>query len=418
MSGLAAAVAITVSMPAEAAFAADALDPSFGYQGKVVLSGGDFGATARDVVVARNGAIIAVGSDASGDPETDTTLFGLRPNGELDYSFGSRGIAGFDEGDSDYGKSAVVQSTGDVVVVGTDSANQIWLARFNSDGSLDHDFGASGVERLPFPLDGATEHFAIARTRADRILVSLITDRQELVVTRRLPNGGPDRSFSKDGAEVLPSDRLAGGLSYDVPIAALGDGRVVVGVEKPTGFVLVGLAPDGEPDRSFAGDGVTIEGYGRPFIQLWDLAVRPNGALVVVGSRSHETKKPPKPYVTHPYAARFTADGRPDRSFGRRGRVELGRTGPDGEFLSVVLQRGGRVVAVGYAAADFLIARYRPDGRLDRSFSDDGVETTDVLGFDRASGVALERSGDIVAAGTVVPGGGPEEVGVVRYLGR
>ena len=58
-------------------------------------------------------------------------------------------------------------------------------------------------------------------------------------------------------------------------------------------------------------------------------------------------------------------------------------------------RRDGKIVAVGGRQRrrdDFALARYNPNGSLDTSFSGDGKQTTDFGGYDGASGVALQAT--------------------------
>jgi len=66
---------------------------------------------------------------------------------------------------------------------------------------------------------------------------------------------------------------------------------------------------------------------------------------------------------------------------------------------------------------DFALARYRPDGRLDRRCGTHGITVTDLGGSDVANALAVQRDGKVVLTGaTVVPPGSPDaEVAVARY---
>jgi len=71
----------------------------------------------------------------------------------------------------------------------------------------------------------------------------------------------------------------------------------------------------------------------------------------------------------------------------------------------VVLQHDGRIVAAGDTqgpgGSDLGLARYRPDGRLDRGFGIDGTVVTPVSpGTDEVGGLALGPAGRAVVAGT------------------
>ena len=82
------------------------------------------------------------------------------------------------------------------------------------------------------------------------------------------------------------------------------------------------------------------------------------------------------------------------------------------------LQGDGKIVAAGFGADDFAVARYNPNGSLDPSFSGDGLQTTDFLFGtpDLANDVAIQANGRIVAVG--VAGGGVDtgrDFALARY---
>ena len=95
---------------------------------------------------------------------------------------------------------------------------------------------------------------------------------------------------------------------------------------------------------------------------------------------------------------------------------------------AVASQRGGRVVVAGQGTRnryrtedDFAFARFRRDGRLDRSFSGDGKRTVNFggRGFDIAYGLAV-RGRSILATGSTVvgPGAGAVRCADAPRLGR
>src|SRR4029434_11011729 len=77
--------------------------------------------------------------------------------------------------------------------------------------------------------------------------------------------------------------------------------------------------------------------------------------------------------------ARYKLDGSLDPSFSRDGRVQTNFTGAD--FANDVALQGNKIVVVGLSMANngsryFALARYTPDGSLDTNFSGDGKQTT------------------------------------------
>jgi uncharacterized delta-60 repeat protein len=100
----------------------------------------------------------------------------------------------------------------------------------------------------------------------------------------------------------------------------------------------------------------------------------------------------------------FSGDGRQRTDFGGFGDRTWDRA------TGMAIQGDGKIVAVGSTApdpeddaVDFALARHNPNGSLDPSFSGDGRQTTDfggIVGIDRATGVALQGDGKIVVVGS------------------
>lgn len=111
------------------------------------------------------------------------------------------------------------------------------------------------------------------------------------------------------------------------------------------------------------------------------------------------------------------ASGDLDPSFGAGGKV-VTRLGKADEWgAAAARQADGKLVVAGSGSGgDFIFARYLPDGALDASFGANGIVTTDFAGeVDRASAVAIQADGKIVAGGTA-SSGGRTDFAVVRYL--
>ncbi len=108
--------------------------------------------------------------------------------------------------------------------------------------------------------------------------------------------------------------------------------------------------------------------------------------------------------------ARYLPDGSLDKSFSRDGRTTVDFGYGNDLAYAVASQRGGRVVVAGQGTRnryrteeDFAFARFRRDGRLDRGFSGDGKRTVNFGGqrFDIAYGLAV-RGRSIFATGSTV----------------
>jgi uncharacterized delta-60 repeat protein len=107
--------------------------------------------------------------------------------------------------------------------------------------------------------------------------------------------------------------------------------------------------------------------------------------------------------------ARYRPDGSLDATFSGDGTVPT-----DSVWArSVAIQADGRIVVAGAVSVsgelphyDFALLRYTPDGALDTSFASGGMQTTSFSGWledEIAAAVALQRDGKIVAVGTSTP---------------
>jgi len=184
----------------------------------------------------------------------------------------------------------------------------------------------------------------------------------------------------------------------------------------------VGAAPSGGPgdlDPAFGTNGTVVTSFpGQAAVGASGIAVQ--GRNLVVGGGGLSTTAPDF------LLARYRGDGTLDPRFGEGGRVITAMPSADGangvEAVAVAPDR--RVVAVGTAGLGsgnnigFAVARYRPDGRLDQAFGEDGVAITPVgpVGDGGASGLAIAPDGKIVVVGGANDADNNATFAVGRYL--
>jgi uncharacterized delta-60 repeat protein len=167
-------------------------------------------------------------------------------------------------------------------------------------------------------------------------------------------------------------------------------------------LVSVAFGAPGKLDRSFSGNGWrTTDFLGHNDTGL-DVAVQDNGRVVVAGlTRLRGSERD--------FAlARYRRNGRADRSFSSDGKLHTALNDfGDEQAESITLQPNGRLLAAGVTtrrSRNFAVVRYRRDGRLDDSFSGNGKKVTNFGGEDTAADAAVGRSGRIVVAGTTTTG--------------
>ena len=157
-------------------------------------------------------------------------------------------------------------------------------------------------------------------------------------------------------------------------------------------------AAPGDLDPSFGSGGMVTTDFSGAFDKVEDLAIQPDGKIIAVGLADNF------PNTGDFGLARYNPDGSLDLSFGSGGIVTTDFGGFE-EIGSAAIQPDGKIVAVGRVLANstsqFALARYKPDGSLDLTFSGDGKITTAFAGYAELGDVVLQPDGKIVVAGNV-----------------
>ena len=162
-------------------------------------------------------------------------------------------------------------------------------------------------------------------------------------------------------------------------------------------------AADGDLDPSFGKAGRMATDFGHSTDIANAVALQPNGRIVVVGTTYTNNDFSGEDFAL----ARYTANGKPDPSFGTNGKVTTDIPGLAADLSAVLVQPDGKILVAGGAfplftfLGDFKLARYNADGSLDASFGSGGIVTTSFPGQGSyASALALQADGKIIAAGT------------------
>jgi uncharacterized delta-60 repeat protein len=206
--------------------------------------------------------------------------------------------------------------------------------------------------------------------------------------------GDLDTAFSGDGFTVT-TFRDSYGVATSVAIQS--DGRTVVAggmhrnVSIEADFALARYTLDGRLDRTFSGNGRARTDFGARFDEALGVAIQADGKIVVVGRASDDIA-----------VARYEADGDLDASFSRNGKRVIDLGGVDAAF-DVLPQADGKIVMAGTDGRDFAVLRLREGGPMDAGFGVAGVARTDFGGFqDAARAVAIDAAGGIVAGGSAL----------------
>ncbi len=204
----------TVCIHRAEAWPAGKLDMSFNQNGtrKVVFDlGGTEQDTVEQVAVQSDGKIIvgATVDTAIAGPDRDMILFRLNQDGSFDSSFNNTGSVvisfNFGTGKRDILNDLLIQPDGRILVLGSVEQSavddfDIYLARFNVDGSLDTSFSQVGYRIIHHDLGaGNTDEAASIVLRSNGKIVvasrSSSTFGQMLVLTGFNADGSDDNSF-------------------------------------------------------------------------------------------------------------------------------------------------------------------------------------------------------------------------------
>ena len=340
----------------------------------------------RAPVAARGLALAALVATAVSGPAAQAAP------GDLDPRFGSDGIVVVDQGVEEWAYDTVVQPDGKIIgvgnVYGSSTNNDALVFRLNADGTRDQRFG---LRTLDGPGGGEETAYGVALQRDGKIVVAGRTTKNENgAVWRLLPSGARDLTFG-GGDGFVPVD--SGGAEYLIDVAVAPDGRIVVAGSTSVGSqaTVYRLTPTGEPDKTFDTDGAL--GLGDPNSRAQAVAVQRDGKVVVTGQLR------PDYGMT---VRRLTTSGAPDPGFGG-GDGEA--TSPlEGDAYDLVLQPDGRIVVAGRAydpdGSDAWVLRYTAAGMVDGSFGPGGEGAMVDLGdYEEFGSVALTPRGGIVATG-------------------
>jgi uncharacterized delta-60 repeat protein len=351
-------------------------------------------------------------------------------DGGLDTTFGNNGQVR----DVVFGLNEItgiaLQADGKIVVAGdgfTDTFTlDLFVARYNTDGTLDTNFGGAGFVTTDF---GSSDDLAssVAVGSDGKIVVaggsvhldSFGNPDTDFAVARYTTNGALDKTF---GANGLVTTDFGSAADAAFSVAVQKDGKIVIaGATSPTGitfdFALARYDRNGNLDTSFDGDGRVVTDVGSSLDDIaFSVALQADGKIVAAGGADHEG-------ASDFALVRYTKQGALDTSFGTGGIAYTDFGGTDDGVFSVAIEADGHIVAAGLTnqpdtGGDFAVAFYTSNGALDTDFGTDGRVTTDFgSNTDLPQGVAVQADGKIVVAGVSEQGNRTHDFAVARYDG-
>lgn len=327
-------------------------------------------------------------------------------SGVLDTSFGNNGIATTQVSPRyNFATATTVQPDGKIIVVGDSGEPAVYKAtvvRFNTDGTLDTSFGTGGNVTITIP-SAKSFGMDVALQDDGKIVIGARTWDNvtgNMVLARLNTDGSFDNTFGTNGVVIANS----GGSDVLASVIIADDGKIYIAGDSDDNFSIARFNTDGTMDTSFGANGWSFidfnsSSYAQEIAFQNDGKIVMGGFTIISGGRYQMA------------AARITADGALDSSFGVGGKVSF-NFGIDHDIATTLgIQSDGKIVLGGHTyitsnprlAYDFAVVRLNTDGSFDTTYGNNGVTTTQIVDeANYANGLVIQADDKVVLAGRTV----------------
>jgi uncharacterized delta-60 repeat protein len=412
------------------------LDSTFGTKGIVTtdFGGGTVDAASAVAIDPVTGQAVAAGNTCISAGYCPFALARYNLDGSLDANFGTNGLVtqSFSASETDYATAVSIDESGNIYVagstcpafIGTSTGHcEFALARYNSDGTPDTNFGADGwvVTDVAGMIDPTNTTGPYANGTAIAIYPSV--NPTTIAVAGETTYGGTGSTefavltYDLTGTLVTPF----GGNGNGIATTSLGSGSssspVGVAFDSAGNIIAAGRYSDGSGNNQiglacYQSDGTVCPGFTSTDLTLTGgvspggMEINSSGQITVAGTSSGN-------FVV----ARYNADGTLDSTFNSTGVVTTSFGKNKSVTGNAVAENAnGEIAVVGSTGSAFAVAAYNADGSS-------AWTTTTVLGHGKninssATGVAIDPSTlNITAAGyTNATSGGDNDFALARYI--
>ncbi|UPQ79012.1 T9SS type A sorting domain-containing protein [Flavobacterium azooxidireducens] len=317
--------------------------------------------------------------------------------GDLDLSFGNNGIVRTNLWNASFNvKSHVVLPDGKTIVVGeinNDMEPRGFVMRLLANGDIDVTFGTDGKAVHPF-INGIN----IVKLQTDGKILVGSSYLNDIAVARYMSNGTLDTGFAYDGtyyntnsnnSNYSPNPVVDLEIQSDNKIVAL----TTIKISDVNYYKLFRLNSNGILDNTLN----VTDNFGAIDYPV-ALSIQTDGKLLVSGYSFNEAS-------TSLFIARYNSNGTDDTTFNSTGRRSFSITNATAARVTdLLIQPDGKILLGGkyYANGDALfMARFNTNGTFDTSFSGDGFQSATVdLSSNRPGKIALQSDGKIIQMDT------------------
>jgi len=272
------------------------LDNSFGSNGVVTLDitiGYDY---ANSIAIQSSDQKIVIGGTANNN---FVLVVRFNSNGSLDNTFGTNGVVTTQVGTTSGANSMKLQTDGKIIVTGgmmdSQGYTQFLTIRYNSDGSLDNAFGTGGIVTTSVGT-GFQSGWDLAIQNAKIVVggIQQLSSAQEFVLIRYNSDGSIDNTFGASGVvHAMP----LGISDYLRSISLQTDGKILAGgfsvidtTGVPANYPQIGMSlmrfdVNGNVDNGFGNSGVVVIPTGEfGFESGRGLAIQNDHKIVFAGA--------------------------------------------------------------------------------------------------------------------------------------
>jgi uncharacterized delta-60 repeat protein len=336
------------------------LDTAFGSGGKVITPIGGLGATAFSIAIQTDGKIMAAGNN--NNASSDFALVRYNNNGTLDSSFGSGGKVTTPIGnDNDYIMSIAIQADGKIVAAGSSNSGSNYyanydfaLARYNMDGTLDLTFGVNGKSIIDFGADNDCGNSVLIQ--ADKKIIVVGSSQNDIALARYNVNGTLDATFGNSGKVRT---HYQGSADWARSAELQTDGKILVAgmaLSSYWDYLLMRYDTNGTLDNTFGDSGKVVTDFMGYNDEGHSVVIQNDGKIIVAG-KSNDTSN------IEFSLARYNYDGTLDSTFGYGGKITTSIDSWDYDVSanSIIIQDDGKIVLGGWrnlGGVDFCMVRY------------------------------------------------------------
>jgi uncharacterized delta-60 repeat protein len=295
------------------------------------------------------------------------------------------------DGYGDVASGEALQSDGKIVVAGmaneSGGGSDFALLRYNANGTLDKSFNGTGKVTTAFSVSGVTGSHAGASAVAiqtNGAIVAAGGSGNNIALARYNPDGSLDTTFGGTG---IVTQNYAGGYDYGNSVAVQSDGKIVVtGTIQISGaledsFETLRYNTNGTLDTTFNGSGIVTTTFNAVYLHGYGQSVhiQTDGKILVGGGAVGGAS------TSLGFAvARYNSNGSLDASFNGKGKVTVNLSSYQGSAssdtcYSLALQGDGKIVLAGatdspvpHAGPALGLVRLNTNGSLDTTFNGTG----------------------------------------------